>query len=293
MEFIFKYSKVLFGPVIQVIGLLGAVVPAQTQEGIVAFLLNTLASPYVFIPTILSGTAATTLAYGALWAEHKLKTAGGVTKREFPARFDNWNKVTNFPVWQVAWLWSGLEPQSSDTKSEGTAAYPAFMKLKEDLDKGRIKDAQMTGDSWCGTTLSRQQLIDYALEIGECPKFLFPSKRKLPSSWLQFDWFLRRVSKGELFAYQKIHELHMYLYSHFTDQGQEVPFSEFDELLRKQLEAGNWKAIGRREENGLLFQFEKIPKRQWKSLKLSYGSASSKCASFRDVRICPARKTST
>ncbi len=285
MEFAVKFIGRILGPVMQAIGLSGVVIPAQTQEGIVYTLLNSLVSPYVFIPFVVVGTIITTTVYGSLWAEHKLKVAGGTTGKEFPSNLDSWDRVQNFPVWQVAWLWSDLEPQASDVKTEGTNAYPTFRKLKEDLNNDRIKDAKKVNDSWLWTTLSRQQLIDYALGIGEQPKFLFPEQRGWTLFRVARSWLSKELPYDKIYDFESISDLRTSMYSYFLDKGQQVSGAGLDQVIQKWLVDGEWEAIGRRDRGGLLFCYEKISNKQWKKLRLDFVGASADGISYRDIRL--------
>ena len=242
-------------------------------------------SPYVFIPFVVVGTIITTIVYGSLWAEHKLKVAGGTTGKEFPSNLDSWDKVQNFPVWQVAWLWSDLEPQATDAKTEGTNAYPTFRKLKEDLNNGHVKGAEKIDDSWLWTTLSRQQLIDYALDIGEQPKFLFPEQREWVLSRVVRSWLSKELPHDKIHEYQSISEVNFGIYSYFSEKGQQVSTTDLDQTMQKWLVNGEWEAIGRRDRDGLLFHYEKISKKQWKKLRFDFVGASTDGISYREIRL--------
>lgn len=285
LDFFVKLVGRILGPVLQVLGLLGSAVPAQTQEGLMAALLNILAFPYVYIPSIIAGTMFTTMVYGSLWAEYKLNTAGGLLKREFQADLANWDKVQSFPIWQVAWLWNDLEPQASDSQLEGTKAYPTYRRLKEDLDSDKIKDAQKVLESWRWTTLSRQQLIDYALNTGEEPRFLFPKQHNVAFVRWIMSLFSNVIPHSQTGEYQSVSDLRFSFYSHFTDKGQQINISDIDEEIQKWLLSGQWEAIGRRVHNSLLFHYEKIPKKKWKVLSFDFVGASSEKVSYRNIRL--------
>ena len=285
MEFIVKLIGSILGPALQLLGLLGVIIPSQTQEQILSPLVSNLASPCVFIPCVVVGTIATTIFYGSLWAEHKLKTAGGITKREFPPNLGRWDKVKNFTVWQASWLWGDLEPQAGNTNTEGTNAYPIFRKLKEDLKNGLVKGATKINGSWRETTLSRQQFIDYSFVVGEKPRFLFFDQRGWVVRRKIRTLFRRDVPNKEALEWRTLNSIQIGYYSYFTDLGQQVSITDINEIILNSLKSGERKAIGRKEVNGLLFHYERIPKRLWKKLKIESLEAVAGEVIYRDIRL--------
>jgi hypothetical protein len=57
--------------------------------------------------------------------QRRMESAGGPLGKEIPMKSAHWAKVQNFTVWQVAWLWNGLDP-SKEIDNQQTAAYPTF-----------------------------------------------------------------------------------------------------------------------------------------------------------------------
>lgn len=274
MSFAGKLLSRIMGPVLQVAGLIGSAIPESVQEGITNVLLSYLTDPAVYVPSIVVGTIFTTLAYGSMWAEHQIKSAGGITGREFAANFKEWDRVTKFPVWQVAWLWKNMEPQNQNEKTEGTAAYPAFRRLKEDLEKGLIKDAEKVNDSWLWATIPRQKLIDYALAVNERPKFLFPDERR---SWITrklFRLFRREIPNSDLPKYQTMSDLQYSIYRYLHQNGQTPSIeTQITPIIKHWLESGEWEAIGRKKINELLFAYQPIPQWQWQDMDFDFSSA--------------------
>jgi hypothetical protein len=219
-------------------------------------------------------------------AERKVEKAGGRTKKEFPFKRE-WRKVKNFPIWQVAWLWCDLEPYSE--KTDLTPAYATFRKLKEDLAGGFLEDAKKdkTG-SWMGTTFSRQQLIDYAIKIGERPRFLFYQLPLAHKIALAFG-----IRPADPDNYRTISSRQLDYFACFQGQQPKAAAGTWQETIasiktpvpstpapnplelargeiRRALVAGELDGIARREIGGLFFYFERIPMWAWKRVEWDY-----------------------
>jgi hypothetical protein len=81
-----------------------------------------LENPAIWLTASFIGIALMALAWGDYRAEQIISKAGGPSKKEFPANFSNWDAIWTFTVWQIAWLWTELEPYDPETRQ--TRAYP-------------------------------------------------------------------------------------------------------------------------------------------------------------------------
>lgn len=206
-----------------------------------------------------------------MWADHRINTAGGLTRREFLARYKNWDPIREFTIWQVSWLWVDLEPQTSTEPTEGTPAYPTFRWIKENLDSGKIPGAEKINDRWLWTNLSRQQLIDFALEVNARPKFLFPEERRswpLPSI---AKWIRNEVPHNEVSSYQSLYtflvELQVNL-ENFGYRNQDLLSSNIYPVIRNWLKNGQYQAIGRNKKNGYKYYYIHIPSWHWEDMEI-------------------------
>ena len=237
--------------------------------------------PYIYLPLFIIGNFLLALTWSYWLADLRIRKAGGSSGREFPAHFPNWDKVQNIAVWQSAWLWNGLEPQEG--KSEGTPAYATFQRLKEDLGQGKIRNAEKIESSWMWTRLNRQQLIDYALSINERPQFLFPCERKLALMRFLTRLTRRTVPYHQFKSYRGLFELSYHLLPNgYSDEDMKI----LKEGILRDLRRGEIKVIGRRKENQLLWEYEKIPFYKWWGLKFtSFDRAEGKMGTYNDLRL--------
>lgn len=256
---------------------LDAIAIAGVQGSVTAWIqhkgaADLISDPYVAVALMVVGNALIAGVWAQWISSWRLKRIGGETGREFPARLRNWDKVPKFTTWQMAWLWNDLEPQDSDQKAEGTAAYPTFRKIKEDLDGNLIKGAAKQNNSWMWATLDRQQIIDYCLTIGERPKFIFVHERK------NFLWRIRRLAYwmhvpfNKDLVHKKMSDLHqeMYRIEHAAGTVHNGTIREIEEEILFHLRYGRLKAAGRRKIDGFLWDYEKIPRFFWWSAELRY-----------------------
>lgn len=139
------------------------------------------------------GLAATFAAVAiGLWEVYRLqrhsRTASGSDPRQRPARLMQWDRVDDFAAWHVAWLWSDLEPVG--TNMDGTLAYPNWQRLRQDLNAGRLGDIPRDNNgSYLQSRIPKANLLQYSIDIGERPKFLFKSERyPWPISMLGRRW---------------------------------------------------------------------------------------------------------
>jgi hypothetical protein len=96
--------------------------------------------------------------------------------------------MQSLPVWQIAWLWRGLEPRGQP--SDGTPVYSTFQLIKQDLGQGVIPGKQRDNNgSWMGTKVTRGELLAYAKFREERPKFLYPERRTVLRRYLA--WLIK------------------------------------------------------------------------------------------------------
>lgn len=80
-----------------------------------------------------------------------------------------WENVQAPCVWQIAWLWIGLEPHPAI--EAGSPAYPILQMLKADMESGLLPGSKSEG-IWA--RISRNDLIAYAEWRSTMPRFLAP-----------------------------------------------------------------------------------------------------------------------
>lgn len=299
-ELLAKFCGRILGPILQALGLVGAAIPPPVQEGILKTLLTYAADPFFFVPSAIIGTVLTTVLWGELWAERKIKLAGGLSKQEFPVSVEEWDRIFGFTVWQAAWLWRDLQPRMGDTEGvhPNSPAYPTYRTFKEHLELGVIENVKQVNGSWFATELSRQQLIDYALLMGDWPKFLFQNERaqwsllfvppivpykkarsdyqSLSDHWARLDMAAISLaldddpSAGGLIGYRA---------PDLTEQRSLVR-----RMVREQIQRGDWEIVGRRRVGSLLYAYREIP--QWMLEEADIGSEGlTWCGiTFRDLR---------
>lgn len=239
-----------------------------------------LSNPWVNIPLAVIGTLIIAYTWGDALAEYRVQRAGGITKREFPARLKQWDKVKSFAVWQVAWLWNGLEPYNVETS--GTLAYPTFRRLKEDLNAGAIKEAHQKDGSWKDTTISRQSLVDYAYKIDEFPTFLFPEERTWLSRQRARLFRDREVPPELLSDYRNIY--------HWYTAGQsmtpQMGIEQVREWIFGELKRGRMEAVGRPRRDGVDWPYVYIPQKCWKRLTFDWAdSVTYKDRQYISIRL--------
>jgi hypothetical protein len=240
-------------------------------------------NPWVAGIFMILGTGVICLVYGDWYFEHRLARSGGFKGKEYPARFENWDRISAPAVWQIAWLWENLEPQGEG--SDGTPAYPRFQKLKEDLNNGVIKDVAPAGDSWTQTKIERQKLIDYAFEIGERPAFLFRDQRiPIPIRIVKELFRKRRTFSPDIARnHVRIWDIQLANYEEYKEN-----MEELKSKIQKELIDGSWLAIGRRKIDGLLYDYEKIPRRNWRIYDLNSFDDRNRAENYYDdIRLIP------
>jgi hypothetical protein len=233
---------------------------------------------YVLAVLIVVGLLTET--FTEFFVERRLAGAGGITGREFRANIERWRKVKQLTVGQVAWLWNELEPNAGSY--DHTAANPTLHRLVQTLESGVLPDAKKNPDGWEATNLTRQELIDLAIVMGERPKFLFPKEfRRIERPAIPINEYRSITSEESRLAYA------------FTRQ-QGLPWdSEIDQAIKgemtKWLRMGKWQAIGRETFDGLRSQFVRIPSASWHQLKRDRDAAEIGGRLYEDIRVRQAR----
>jgi hypothetical protein len=123
--------------------------------------------------------------------------------------------------------------------------------LLEDLQAGKIPEVARDATSgWSGTTIDRQKLVDYALKIGERPKFLFKDQRT---------WYWRLAQQLERHALPP-EEVRQYyssfdLYYGATRAGQSITSEQVRMELASLLKNGGAVAIGQPRRDRVLLPY--------------------------------------
>lgn len=252
--------------------------------------------PVIYLACLFVGTSL--IAYtAAFWiSDFRLKRAGGTSGREFPARMKGWDQLEKFTVWQASWLWNDLEPMKPEQgQSEGTPSYPTYRRLKEHLNQGMIKGATKVNGSWGWTHLTRQQLIDYALEIEQKPKFLFPSERHSALVRWVTNFCHAQISHDEISAYEDFHTYCIRLAQACVELKNRGAFPDYSlsdlrkksqEMIKYWLSNGALEAIGRKRRYGQFFYYERISSDKWEFIDIdSYGNLFWAHEEYADVRV--------
>ena len=92
-----------------------------------------------------------------------------------PKRADlsEWTGHPVYSVWAAACLWAGQKPWPHIPAD--SPSYPMLQKLKGAIQAGEVHILSGTGNM--EFRVSRDELVRYALTIGEHPLFLFPSMK--------------------------------------------------------------------------------------------------------------------
>ena len=130
---------------------------------------------YTLVP--LGGFAFLLFLWNLWLAPYRLLSeASPSAEIEKEANWKEWAKVPKFTAWQAARLWVNLEP---DFNTDSGPSYPVFRRLKYDATSGKVKaiprlihGQPLEVDRH--TEFDRDELVRYAKENGEKPKFLFP-----------------------------------------------------------------------------------------------------------------------
>lgn len=245
-----------------------------------------VSNPIVLVALFAIGNGLIIISATQWLTGRQIAKAGGLTKREFPVRLENWDRVQSFPVWQIAWLWNDLEPHGSDKgMAEGTPAYSAFRFLKEHLSQGLIDGVQKRDGSWAWANIERQQLIDYALLLDDFPKFLFPIARRFWPIRL-----LRRLSRNEipyrnLVLYQDLSEFENEITERLSKSNNTVLTSDVWSTIKTWIGCQEFEAVGRRKSRGLLYQYEIIPWWKWEYMQRNFHGVQWADEIYFDVKV--------
>lgn len=95
-------------------------------------------------------------------------------KRKTVPDFVAWDRVQDFSIHKAAFLWANLEPGTQPLVGE---PYAWFTALKQAVRDGTLK-AELNGETPNSKSeVTRQDLLAYAMSIGNFPPFLFPDSR--------------------------------------------------------------------------------------------------------------------
>jgi len=210
-------------------------------------------------------------------AEYKIGRAGGRSKKEFRANLAEWAKIESFPLGQAVWLWNGLKPNSEFSR-DGTIVDPTYHRLEGALAGGALKDVHVGTSGWATTPLSRQQLVDLAISLGERPRFLFPGTRQRSMGFDAVDArSFQSIGMVTFLLMRKVKE---------KDPTRVLTSADASVELAKWLRAGTWEAIGRQRIDKILYPFERIPRRVWRSTtKWDFAAFGMGESGFEDVRV--------
>lgn len=281
----------LIGLLSSLLAVAGASDQIATWSRWLATIHTYLGNPFAYLALTLFTSFVFALTWAEFIVERRITKSGGITRREFAARLAGWDRVSSFTVSQVAWLWVGLEPLEADTG--GTAAHAALVRVSQDIAVGQLKPGE-TATDLKSAKLDRQQLVDYAIHVGEHPSFLFPHERGLAGIWLRI---CGRIAGTTVTLYEVRNQYLTKLSEWETGVGLWAVQNHMGYLdalkraraeLHQNLRAGVVQAIGKRERSGVVFDYEKIPKRSWKRLSFKNFSqtvSGERGESFVDLRL--------
>lgn len=198
---------------------------------------------------------------------------------QMAAQFDVWDELPALKTWQVAWLWNGWEPSSEIVS--GKPCYPRYRCMEEHLDAGMIANAVQKNGSWKDAELARQDLVDYAIALGERPQFLFPEERQWFSRELH-KFQKRDVEPSSVEEYETYSDAKLELFKFLQIINSEAVAQEVVSAMR----SGNCEGIARRQSGGVTFGFERIPQYAWRTLKIDWlGNVTGKKTAYCDLRV--------
>lgn len=288
MRVILRILGAFLGLLSNVVGLVGGSDQVAQLSGLLAKAHHYFGNPFIYFAATIGGSALLATSFSDWLLARKLAAAGGVTKKEFPAHFDQWKRLDKFSLWQVAWLWNGHEPQGpSGVPPEGTHSYATFRWLLECLDKNQFTKVVKNG---ADTNLDRQSLIDFALKQNVRPQFLFGLRQ---FRIFDFLYGLRHhlVSDAEIQNFMRSADFETGLYRYVREIGQESQYVQIrNNHYRTQFVNGNWQAIGRLITNGLMYEHEAIPRRQWQHYESFFSSLKLGRREYGDVRVRDAKR---
>jgi hypothetical protein len=182
---------------------------------------------------------------------------------QLAAQWEKWDRMNTFKAWQVAWLWNGWEPMSESMKGKPSLA--TYQRFESDLEKGLIQDAKRGEKGWKTVVISRQALVDYALELGERPLFLFAEDR----SWMHRklrEWRKLEVDPATIGEYTGYGETKLELYKVLQIINSDAVAAEVKNAMLK----GGAVGIARRQYAGISYAYERIPRLAWRHLAIDW-----------------------
>ena len=182
---------------------------------------------------------------------------------QLAAQWEKWDRMNTFKAWQVAWLWNGWEPMSESMKGKPSLA--TYQRFESDLEKGLIQDAKRGEKGWKTVVISRQALVDYALELGERPLFLFAEDR----SWMHRKlrkWRKLEVDPATIGEYTGYGETKLELYKVLQIINSDAVAAEVKNAMLK----GGAVGIARRQHAGISYAYERIPRLAWRHLAIDW-----------------------
>jgi hypothetical protein len=182
---------------------------------------------------------------------------------QLAAQWEKWDRTNTFKAWQVAWLWNGWEPMSENMKGKPSLA--TYQRFEHDLEKGLIQGAARGKKGWKTAVISRQALVDYALELGERPLFLFAEDR----SWMRRklrEWRKLEVDPATIGEYTGYGETKLELYKVLQIINSDAVAAEVKNAMLK----GGAVGIARRQYSGIAYGYERIPRAAWRRLAIDW-----------------------
>lgn len=291
MKALLRFLLSVFGFVLNLLAVAGLSDQVATWARWLSALHRYLGNPFIYFGLATSGFLVLTVTWAEVLAERKLARAGGITRREFPARLRHWDHISSFTVWQAAWLWAGLEPLAADIT--GTAAHAALRRLHQDIGAGWLAKEKASSSDIDSVMIDRQELVRYALEIAERPSFLFRHERGLRGLWRRL---IKRATGRSISGHELRNqylttpsqlETGVAMWSHQNNVPALDAIKQCRDELHLKLTNGTAWAAGRRKIGGIAFDYEKIPKREWKHLTLQPYSNAAVGADeiFVDLRV--------
>lgn len=136
---------------------------------------------FALVASLAFAALATGIAY---FRKDRKANANSVRRQEThpqspfpPADLEKWEHVHYFAIWQVAFLWEGLEPHSpQQAANPNSATYRIWKQLRQAALEDKTLALVDQQDEVI--TVRRDELKKYAEDVArESPEFLFPSDR--------------------------------------------------------------------------------------------------------------------
>ena len=239
-----------------------------------AFVHTALQNPVIYAVVFLLAVALLVMVATDVLVERRLARAGGITKREFPTDVTLWKGVQSFSLRDAIWLWHGLSPNGGSF--ENTQVAPTFGLLEEALNEGALgKELTPIDGDWLKTKLSRQQLVDLAMKVGQAPRFLVPKQKRKARVDPSLD------QRG----YESIAFIEYGAYQNAQKIDPSVTKDAVAAEVRQALMRGDWEAIGRERVDGILYPFERLPRKFWRRARRDFYRVHVGARVFEDVKM--------